>query len=231
MKGDQLSLPVLLQQAPRFENFFNGPNADVVAALKSVAASADLPAAWIFGAKASGKSHLLSATVHLYGGDAQLIASESLNLLAENPDPFERCALLAIDDVDAGLQDQDICLALMRLIDRRRSANLPLVLAASAPPDRLQEVLLPDLLSRFRGMALMGLKPLRHGDRLDLLELHARARGLELGDQARNWLLAHLRRDAGSLISALEQLDRAALIAQRRPTLPFIKETLATSAV
>jgi DnaA-homolog protein len=59
------------------------------------------------------------------------------------------------------------------------------------------------------------------------VRLQAQQRGLELPDDVVAWLIVRLRRDAGTLIGALEEIDRASLSAKRRPTLPFVQQTLA----
>ncbi|MGH8517776.1 MAG: HdaA/DnaA family protein, partial [Panacagrimonas sp.] len=50
---------------------------------------------------------------------------------------------------------------------------------------------------------------------------------LDLADDVVTWLIARLRRDAGTLIAALDLIDRAALSAKRRATLPFVQQVLA----
>jgi DnaA family protein len=223
MKGAQLALPVQLSQAPAFDNFFAGPNADVVASLQGMVSLHGLPAAWLYGAAASGKSHLLRATVALAGPRALYAAAPyEERTLAD----WNDANLLALDDVEALAADEDSAIALLRLVDHRRQHGLPLLLAAGVPPARLDSPLL-DLRTRLDAMALLGLKPLRDDDRRELVGLHAAQRGLELPQDAMAWLLGHLRRDAGTLIAALEEIDRACLSAKRRPTLPFVQQALA----
>lgn len=222
MKGAQLALPVQLQQTPGFENFFAGPNQAVVDTVRELAQTRALPAIWLYGAIASGKTHLLRAAVGSVGGNACYAAG--LLDWASGP-VLDDAALIALDDVEPLLADTDAALHLLRLIDRRRQRGLPTLLAAGAPPAR-QEIPLPDLRTRLDAMVLLGLKPLRESDRRALLLLHATQRGLKLPEDAVAWLLAHLRRDAGTLIAALEEIDRATLSAKRRPTLPFVQQTL-----
>jgi DnaA-homolog protein len=223
MKGAQLALPVQLSQRLAFETFFAGPNADVVDALRAIAlARSPVPAAWVYGAASSGKTHLLRATVAAAGGRAVYGTG--------SPGPAEMAALeeaplVALDDVDAALDDESRALPLLRLIDVRRQRGLPLVLAGGAAPSR-RTGLSPDLRSRLEAMALLGLKPLREDDRRQLVKLQARQRGLDLPDEVVAWLIARLRRDAGTLIAALDQIDRATLSAKRRPTLPFVQQAL-----
>lgn len=224
MKGAQLALEVQLLQVPAFDTFFPGPNDDVVVALREMAgARSPIPAAWLYGAASAGKTHLLRATVAAAGAgatySATAIDSAHLATLVDAP-------LLALDDVDTALDDEARALALLRLIDHRRQRLLPLLLAGSVAPARLEGTVSPDLRSRLDAMALLGLKPLRETDRRELLRLHAQQRGLDLTDDVVAWLIGRLRRDAGTLIAALDLIDRAALSAKRRVTLPFVQQVL-----
>ena len=80
------------------------------------------------------------------------------------------------------------------------------------------------------GVAVIGLKPLDDSGREALLRDRSAARGLELPAEVSRWLLNHLPRDTGSLLAALEQLDRASLSAKRRLTLPFVQAVLTPPA-
>ena len=66
----------------------------------------------------------------------------------------------------------------------------------------------------------------RLGDRAAALRLHAAARGLELDAAAAEFLLKRVARDMTALTQWLARLDRASLSAQRRLTIPFIREQL-----
>lgn len=216
MKGTQLALSVQLHQTPGFDNFFAGPNGAAVDALRRIG---DTGMACVCGASTSGKTHLLRAAVRAAGPDAIYL---SLRDPAPLADPL---ALLALDDVDAAAADPGRALELLRLIDRRRAQIRPLLLASVAPPAHLI-CALPDLRTRLEALPLLGLHLLRESDRLELLRLQAAERGLELPDDTARWLLSRLARDAGTLIAVLERLDRAALSAQRRLTVPFVQQVL-----
>ena len=58
------------------------------------------------------------------------------------------------------------------------------------------------------------------------LKLRARVRGFELPDETLQWLQRRFPRDMASLYELLDALDEAALVAQRRLTIPFIREVL-----
>ena len=59
------------------------------------------------------------------------------------------------------------------------------------------------------------------------LQIRATRRGLVLADDAALFLVRRLPRDMHSLCGALDRLDEASLIAQRRLTVPFLRQALA----
>ncbi len=62
------------------------------------------------------------------------------------------------------------------------------------------------------------------------LQLRARLRGLELPLETWQWLQRRLPRDMRTLYQVLDTLDEASLAAQRRLTVPFIREVLGAAA-
>src|SRR5690606_24248638 len=54
----------------------------------------------------------------------------------------------------------------------------------------------------------------------------ARRRGWALEEPALEWLLRRVGRDLGGLTALLDRLDRASLAAQRRITVPFLRQVL-----
>jgi DnaA family protein len=220
MKGQQLPLSVLLPQAPTLDNFFAGPNADAVTAVRALARREAPSQVLVTGGPGSGKSHLLQGAAAAAGEGAHYAS-----LRDADPRELLEVAWLALDDADDALSTDAGAIPLLRLIDARRAAGRPLLLAAQAPPTRLPTAL-ADLRTRLSAMLVLALKPLRDADRRELLRAHARERGLTLPDEVANWLLGHFSRDAGTLLGVLEELDRAALSAQRRLTLPFAQTVL-----
>ena len=71
------------------------------------------------------------------------------------------------------------------------------------------------------------LSPLDDDGRRAVLRDRAQRRGLVLDDASIDWLLRRKGRDLATLTALLDVLDRASLAAQRRITVPFLKETLA----
>ena len=220
MRGQQLPLSVQLRESASFDSFFAGPNAAAVSALRVAQGSL-----LIYGAPGSGRTHLLQAVARAQGC-AYLPMAEIREMGPDVLEGLERSRLLCVDDLDSVSGDQAWSLALLRLLDTLHAQRAGVVLASAAPPDRMA-ISLPDLRTRLMRAAIFGLKPLGDDDRDQLLRERAQARGLELAPEVSRWLLTQLARDTGSLLAALEQLDRASLSAKRRLTLPFVQSVLA----
>ena len=133
--------------------------------------------------------------------------------------------LVCIDDVDAiaGMRDAEI--ALFDLHNRLRAAGAAIVYAAKATPAQLA-LDLPDLRSRLAQCAQFALEIPDEPSRRAILRQRAQARGLELDDAVLDWLFRRVDRDLGTLTALLDRLDRASLAAQRRITVPFLRQTL-----
>ncbi|HVT34287.1 MAG TPA: DnaA regulatory inactivator Hda [Nevskiaceae bacterium] len=219
MRGHQLALPVQLRDSASFDTYYAGPNVAAVDALRAAASDVLL-----YGAPASGRSHLLQAVARVRQA-AYLPLAQLQEAGADVLAGFDQAPAICLDDVDAVSGERGWCTALLRLIDAQRARGSRIVLACAHAPERM-DVALPDLRTRLSACAVFGLKPLSDDDRAELLRERAHARGMELAEDATRWLLAHLPRDAGSLVDALETLDRASLREQRRLTLPFVQACL-----
>lgn len=219
MIGAQLPLAVQLRDTASFDSYFTGPNADAVTALCEIRQPILL-----FGAQGSGRTHLLQACCRLHHGH-YLPLSAVADYGADALDGLADVPLLCLDDIDAVLMNREWALALLRLLDARRTARCITVVATLAPPERL-DIALPDLRTRLSALNVQGLRPLDDMQRAQLLRTRAAARGLELSEEVSRWLINTQARGAAPLLDALDRLDRASLTAKRRLTLPFVQSVL-----
>lgn len=224
MKGAQLPLAVQLRDAASFSSYFSGPNIEAVAALRELRQPLLL-----YGLAGSGRTHLLQAACRQHGG-AYLPLAALVEAGPDILDGYSAAGVLYLDDIDAVSNRRDWNLALLRLLDGLRADGRRFVLSAVAAPGRL-DVALPDLRTRLAQCAVIGLRPLDDTQRAELLHLRAQIRGLELPDDVVRWLLRTLPRDTGSLLDALDTLDRGSLTAKRRLTLPLAQSLLAHADV
>jgi DnaA family protein len=223
-----------LRERAVFDSFVPGANAGVLAQLQAIAAgTAPARVYWLYGAAGSGKSHLLQAscTRALAAGRsvAYLPLAELQELGTDVLHGWSEAALVALDELSAVIGRRDWEEALFALYRAGEERGATLLAAAGAPASRLPFVL-PDLASRFASALPLSLQPLDERSQRQALQWRARARGLELPDQSARYLQRHFRRDLPTLCQLLDTIDTAALQAQRRLTVPFIREVLALSS-
>jgi DnaA family protein len=236
----QLPLALRWPAQQRFESFLAGANGVAVSLLRDAAASAQAPWVFLAGPPGSGRTHLLIAAcaqADADGRNAQYVAlgnrrdesagpsRSAANGLAGTLRALGGSDLLALDDIDAIGGDRDAEVALFDLYNRCKVDKSTLLFGALAAPAQIG-IVLPDLVSRLSACAQATLKPLPDADRREALRQRALARGLVLDDAVLDWLFARTQRDLGSLTALLDRLDRESLAAQRRITVPFLRELL-----
>ena len=218
----QLALGVRLRADAIFESFSPGFNAEAVSALRTLSSGP----LWLWGGSGSGKTHLLQAVC---AAEAETAAYFPLDRrLALPPEAlvgFESCRVLCLDDVDAVAGNLEWEQALFRLFNEAVEARTRLVFAAKAAPRRL-DWRLDDWRSRAAACVVYGLRDLDEAGRVEALRMRAAQRGLVLPPETSEYLLRRMPRDLKSLYEILDQLDEASLIAQRRLTVPFIRDAL-----
>ncbi len=222
----QLALPLKLDDHAVFGSFWPARNEATVAFLEELAATGEGAGCWLFGPPASGKSHLLQAVCARAGESAIYLPLAAL--FAAGPAILDGAAsrrFVCIDDVDQAAAATDWEEALFALWNELCDAGGTL-LVTSASSLRESRFRLPDLRSRLSQLTAFRLQALAEPDRVDALKLRARHRGLELPDDTARYLLHRSRRDMASLYALLDRLDAEALRAQRRLTVPFVRDVL-----
>jgi DnaA-homolog protein len=199
---EQLPLKISSPPAPSFANFVPGANREALEAVRALARGTLAEAiVYLWGEAGSGRSHLLRAALH------------------ENP------ALVAVDDVetlDAAGQH-----ALFLAINEARSMHGSVLVAGALPPAQLG--VREDLRTRLGWGLVYQLRRLSDAEKRSHLCAAARARGLDLGEEVADYLLARIPRDLASLNAVLDRLDRLSLAKQRPLTIPLAREALAES--
>lgn len=224
----QLPLGVRLRDRAVFDSFLPAGNAATLAQLRELAMRPRAGLHWIAGAPGSGKTHLLHAVcaqAALSSAAAYLPLHELRASGAEALEGWQPLVCLCVDDVDTVIGLPEWERALFALYRDAEEQGVALLFAAQLPPRQL-EFVLPDLASRCAAGTLHVLQPLNEVQQRAALQLRARLRGLELPEETAAWLQRYQRRDMQTLYSLLDTLDQAALSAQRRLTVPFIREVL-----
>lgn len=226
----QLALPLSLQDRGVFESFWPGANKALLAFLENLSDAAPQVGAqagcWLWGGPATGKTHLLHAVCERLGDDAVYLPLD--RFVQQGRSVLEGLATrrsVCLDNIDAVAGDEEFEFGLFSLLNQIADRQVPLVIAAKAAP-RDCGFQLADLRSRLSRLPVFRLEPLDETGRIQALKLRAKQRGLELPDETARFLLSRSRRDMASLYRLLDRLDAQALIAQRRLTIPFVRDVL-----
>lgn len=228
----QMALPLQLADHAVFASFLNDGNETLVAALEQMAYGheASRYGGWLWGSQATGKTHLLQAVCAAAGDRAAYVP---MSLLHEaGPAILEgltRRDLICIDDIDFVAGEVAWETGLFSLCNQALDTESELLVSASSAP-RESKFQLADLRSRLTRLPAFHVATLSEEARVAALQLRSRHRGLELpGDTAR-YLLKRSRRDMASLYEVLDRLDREALRAKRRLTIPFVRGVLQSTS-
>lgn len=223
-------LPLALRYPPeqRLPTYLGAANG-VIERLQGLAEGGLSDVLYLQGGNGSGKTHLLLGTcaaAEAAGRRPQYLSLARVRGHARDAlEGLEHADLVALDDLEAigGVHDDEI--ALFDLHNRLHDAGVGLLYAAVSVPALLQ-VTLPDLRSRLAQCTLVPLRGLDDAGRAGVLRQRAASRGLAFDEAALDWLLTRCSRDLSDLAAMFEQIDQASLAAQRRITVPFLRQLL-----
>lgn len=219
----QLAFDFVSPAQPALENFIVGRNAEAVQRLRELGTLREGERAfYLWGAPASGRTHLLRAALAAMRASGARVAfcPGEDELFALEPESVDAAA---VDDVDrlGGLAQG----ALFRLYNALREKGGALLAAGNAPPARLS--LRADVLTRLAWGLVYEIHALSDAEKTRALADHAAARGFSLQPDLTHYLLTHARRDMRTLMAMVESLDRYSLEAKRPVTLRLLRELLA----
>jgi DnaA family protein len=224
----QLILGVQLKERATFASFLTARNVELVAHLRNLAATTPAGATWIAGPHTAGKSHLLQAVCAEVG-----LARRAAYLPLESLLPFGPASLDGADTLDVACYDDVQTVAglpaweerLFSLWQRALERGSTLLFAARENPAHVAFGL-PDLKSRLASSAVFAVRELNDDEQIEALALRAHLRGFELPPETARYLQRRFPRDMRTLCEILDTLDDAAFAAQRRITVPFIRDVL-----
>jgi DnaA-homolog protein len=224
----QLPLGVRLPDRALFESFLPARNGEALEHVRRVAQGQVSGLTWLCGAGGCGKTHLLQAACAAASGERRAgyvplaaVAPLGVGVL----EGLRQLECLCLDDVDRVIGERAWEQGIFNLLREVEEVGGGLVAVARTPP-ALLPFALADLGSRCAAGAVFQLRALDEPERHAALALRARLRGLELPEETWQWLQRRFPRDMRTLYGLLDTLDEAALAAQRRLTIPFIREVL-----
>ncbi|MCG7897825.1 MAG: DnaA regulatory inactivator Hda [Candidatus Thiodiazotropha lotti] len=220
-------LPLGLSIRPRidFTHFVIGRNGEAVSRLRGE----QDPYIYLWGESGSGKSHLLQAACQQSQSKgeqpAYLPFKSEHGLQPEMLEGLDGFSLVCLDDLQVLAGEQAWEMAIFNLYNQLQERGAKLIIAGDRPPGQLS-LHLADLASRLTWGPCYHLFPLNDEERLELLLSNAELRGLSMSVETAQFLLQRTPRDIHFLTILLDRLDQASLAAQRKLTIPFVREAL-----
>lgn len=226
---NQLALAIQLNDEANFSDFCWGGNVLLQQQLQQTFHGQGERLLYLWGTSGSGKSHLLQACCQAVAENQSSIYLP-LNTLKEwGPESIEGVeeqALVGIDDIDAIASHAGWEEALFHLYNRIRDNQHSILIITGKNPPSHSPIKLLDLRSRLSWGLVLQLHELNDQDKINTLQLHAHKRGFMLPSSVGQFLLNRCARNMHDLHHLLNQLDEASLIAQRKITIPFVKNIL-----
>jgi DnaA family protein len=212
-----------------FQSFYAGANDAAVRQLMALMPGERPPVIWLYGPPSSGKTHLLQALSAQAGQNDYSAAYWPLrdvrSLDADLLVGCESLSFICLDDFETIAGNAMWERAIFRLYTELEDHGGRLLIAAAAPPTQLQ-IGLRDLASRVAAGTVLRLQALSDEEQIAALALRAMRLGLDLPTDTAHYLLRRLPRDMATLCDALDKLDQASLVTQRRLTVPFVRSAL-----
>lgn len=242
---NQLALGISLRDDATFSNFLVGKNQALVNFLQNITNHTvnDLKddtqnvneklkdnMVYLWGSAGSGLSHLLQACCHFLSEQGKtclyLPLSQSSDLSPQILEGLDQINFIAVDDIDAVVGQRQWEEQLFHFYNNILHAENTYVIFAAHNAAKQLPLVLPDLQSRLCHLLSLHVQTLEDDEKLMVLQMRAKSRGLEVTKRVGTFLLNRCSRNMGSLFQILEKLDKASLVAQRKLTIPFVKSVL-----
>jgi DnaA family protein len=218
-----------LKQAASLDNYIPGDNIQALSEIRESSKIKSGKYLYLWGSSATGKTHLATAAAKMANDNGLAAAfiplSRAMELSPEMLDDIEQMKLICLDDIHAIAGNRSWEEALFHLFNRAKEQGSNLIITSDSSPSSLQ-INLPDLISRLASGTSYRLTPLDDTAKITLLTDKAKERGMDLSSDTASYILKNYSRNISSLLSFLDQLDQASLAAQRKLTIPFVRDLL-----
>jgi chromosomal replication initiation ATPase DnaA len=174
------------------------------------------PALLLHGPPGCGKTHL----AHVWQARAGATWRDAAGLTAEDVPALAESATLVLDDAERAPERP--LLHLFNLLGERGGH---LLLTAASPPSRWA-IALADLRSRLLAIPTIAVLPPDEGLIGAILVKLFADRQIVVGEDVLTYLLSRIERSFAAAGSVVDRLDRAALAAGRRITVPLARQVL-----
>ena len=226
---EQLPLQFELQSNQSFSTLYPGDNQETISHLQNISNSTEQQL-FLWGAPGTGKTHCLQAcckesnnqnnTAFYLSIDSQSIPDPSI---LEGLETFD---LVCLDNIEHICNNAVWEQKFFNFFNLHRDNNKQLIISASCPPKYL-DIKLPDLKTRMSWGLTLKLTSLSDEQQLNALTYKAKALGFDIPVNVGRFIMTHYARDLMSVWAILDKIEQATLIAQRKISIPFLKQIMA----
>ncbi|KTC91697.1 DnaA regulatory inactivator Hda [Fluoribacter dumoffii] len=225
----QLALAIKLNDEATLADFNWGENKLLQQQINSMLTNKEERLLYLWGNTGSGKTHLLQACCQAVSSTQSAIYLPLALLKEWGPQTIEGLEdqeLICIDDINLIAKDSAWEEALFHLYNKVKDMEKSILIISGNQSPTTLPIQLADLRSRLSWGLVIQLMELNDEDKINTLKLHALKRGFALPTSVGQFLLNRCSRNMHDLHHLLNRLDDASLAAQRKITIPFVKDIL-----
>nr|WP_242602163.1 DnaA regulatory inactivator Hda [Legionella nagasakiensis] len=227
--NQQLALAIQLNDEATLSDFCWRGNDLLRQQLQNILYNSGERMLYLWGGSGSGKSHLLQGCCQAVNSAHTIIYLPLSHLHEWGPqviDGIDGQTLVAIDDIDIIASNKEWEEAIFHLYNRVRDNDQTILIITGKTPPANLPLHLPDLRSRLGWGLVIQINELNDEDKIQTLRIRANKRGFDLPFNVGQFLLNRCARNMHDLLALLNRLDEASLMAQRKITIPFVKNIL-----
>ena len=219
---NQLSLPISLDSKMLLDNFI--ANSELVNLIHQLFQDKKASEIYVYGLRGQGKTHVLQGVVlKALASDKNSIYIDCIDSFPEHLlDFIDQLSFISLDNVDLiSKENQEI---FFDLYNRARQAGVVILVSGSSLPADL--AVMKDLKTRLSLAAVYKLEALNDELTMDVLNKQMNDKNLTIDSKIYEYLFKNYSRDLNTLVSAMNQLDKASLQSKKAISIPFVKTVL-----
>jgi len=219
---NQLGLPISLDSKMLLDNFI--ANSELVNLIHQLFQDKKASEIYVYGLTGQGKTHVLQGVVlKALASDKNAIYIDCIDSFPEHLlDFIDQLSFISLDNVDLiSKESQEI---FFDLYNRARQAGVVILVSGSSLPADL--AVMKDLKTRLSLAAVYKLEALNDELTMDVLNKQMNDRNLTIDSKIYEYLFKNYSRDLNTLVSAMNQLDKASLQSKKTISIPFVKTVL-----
>ena len=219
---NQLGLPISLNSKMLLDNFI--ANSELVNLIDQLFQKKKASEIYIYGLTGQGKTHGLQGVVlKALEMDKNAIYIDCIDSFPEHLFDFiGQLNFISFDNVD--LISSDNQETFFDLYNRARQAGVVILVSGSSLPSDL--TVMKDLKTRLSLAAVYKLEELNDELTMDVLNKQMSDRNLTIDSKIYEYLFKNYSRDLNTLVSAMNELDKASLQSKKAISIPFVKTVL-----